>query len=203
MPRPPRTKPRRAPRQSRAEDTVRVLLDATEIVMAKRGFHAATTNRIARAAGVGIGTLYRYFPTQEALVEAVVHRMWSRELEALASRAHLLETAPLELAVKETVGALCKVVAANAPLYQRWYSEASHLGRLDLGLDMSARATELLRAALEKRAIRPADPAFAADLVVKTAVAVVRTGARDWPKQLAGGQLAEELSSMIVRYLVG
>ena len=82
----PRTAPRRAPRQKRAEDTVAVLLDATEIVMAKGGFHAATTNHIAHAAGVSIGTVYQYFPSKEALVEAVVHRLWARELAGQISR---------------------------------------------------------------------------------------------------------------------
>jgi AcrR family transcriptional regulator len=38
---------------------------------------------IAREAGVGIGTLYRHFPTREALVEAA----YRREVEALAAAA--------------------------------------------------------------------------------------------------------------------
>nr|WP_205648443.1 TetR/AcrR family transcriptional regulator [Acuticoccus kandeliae] len=41
---------------------------------------------IAREAGVGIGTLYRHFPTREALIEAV----YRRELEALVSAAETL-----------------------------------------------------------------------------------------------------------------
>jgi AcrR family transcriptional regulator len=51
-----------------------------------------TLEAIAREAGVGIGTLYRHFPTREALVEAV----YRSELEAVcASAAHLLaEEAP-------------------------------------------------------------------------------------------------------------
>ena len=41
---------------------------------------------IARRAGVGIGTLYRHFPTREALVAAV----YARELEQLANAADSL-----------------------------------------------------------------------------------------------------------------
>ncbi|MCB8878094.1 TetR/AcrR family transcriptional regulator [Acidisoma silvae] len=41
---------------------------------------------IARGAGVGIGTLYRHFPTKEALIEAV----YSLELDALEKEAHQL-----------------------------------------------------------------------------------------------------------------
>src|SRR5262245_48657205 len=93
MPRPAKTAPRRAPRQARAEDTIEILLVATEKVFARDGFGAATTNRIAEVAGVSIGTLYHYFPTKEALIEAIVHRMWARELAIMAERAAALEMA--------------------------------------------------------------------------------------------------------------
>jgi len=47
---------------------------------------AAPLDAIARAAGVGIGTLYRHFPTREALVEAV----YSAELDEVVSSAPAL-----------------------------------------------------------------------------------------------------------------
>lgn len=43
----------------------------------------ASLEAIAREAGVGIGTLYRHFPTREALIEVV----YCREVEALAAAA--------------------------------------------------------------------------------------------------------------------
>ena len=55
--------------------------------VATRAFAAggsdASLEGIARAAGVGIGTLYRHFPTREALVEAA----YRNELERLCSAA--------------------------------------------------------------------------------------------------------------------
>ena len=181
-----------------------VLLQATELTVARHGFHAATTNRIAEAAGVSIGTLYHYFPTKEALVEAVVHRMWASELEALQAHVGLLATAPLDEAVRAIVSALVAVVGARRELYRRWYAEAPHLGELRVGLDMSDVAVGVVRAALEKRRaeVRPADVGFATDLVIKTALAVVRTAARDYPEQIASGALAAELGEMLAGYLV-
>ncbi|WIM93770.1 helix-turn-helix domain-containing protein [Actinoplanes oblitus] len=46
------------------------LLEVAEEVFAERGTTVAT-EEIARAAGVGIGTLFRHFPTKEALLQAV------------------------------------------------------------------------------------------------------------------------------------
>jgi AcrR family transcriptional regulator len=62
---------------------------------AKAGFAAsgvdASLEEIARRAGVGIGTLYRHFPTRDALVQAV----YRREVEQLAdSAARLLAAMP-------------------------------------------------------------------------------------------------------------
>ena len=56
-----------------------MLIAATERVLTKEGYAAATTNRIAEVAGVSIGTLYHYFPTKEALIERLVHKMWAEE----------------------------------------------------------------------------------------------------------------------------
>nr|WP_205807551.1 TetR/AcrR family transcriptional regulator [Micromonospora sp. HNM0581] len=56
-----------------------------------------TLEQIARDAGVGIGTLYRHFPTREALVEAA----YRNELERLCdSAAELLEELPPEAATR-------------------------------------------------------------------------------------------------------
>jgi AcrR family transcriptional regulator len=200
-----RTSPRRLPSQRRGEDTVTVLLDATERVLARQGWSATTTNKIADVAGVSIGTLYHYFPTKEALVEAVVHRMWRDELEALRARAVVLAEEPLAQAIPVLVTTLAEVATKKLELYRRWYGEASNLGQLGLGLEMTNEAVAMVRAALErdKHLVRPKDLDFAADLVVKTAMAVVRTATRDYRDQLANGQLATELSAMITRYLLG
>ena len=53
-----------------AERNRQRLLDAARTVFDRDG-PEASLEEIARAAGVGIGTLYRHFPTRNALVEAV------------------------------------------------------------------------------------------------------------------------------------
>jgi AcrR family transcriptional regulator len=204
VPRRPRTSQRRAPSQRRAHDTVGILLEATEIVLADKGFVATTTNHIAEAAGVSIGTLYHYFPSKEALIEAVVHRMWARELAVLEAHREALASGPLDAAVHAVVRDLVAVMAQRRELYRRWYAEASHLGQLDAGLAITARAVDALRAVFTHRAreLRPSNLDFAADFVVKTALAMVRTGARDYADETESGELAETIADMIVRYLL-
>jgi AcrR family transcriptional regulator len=64
------------------------VLDAAEAVFAARGT-SASTEEVAREAGVGIGTVFRHFPTKEALLEAV----FVAQLQRLAGEAEALVTA--------------------------------------------------------------------------------------------------------------
>ncbi|MEV5413196.1 helix-turn-helix domain-containing protein [Thermopolyspora sp. NPDC052614] len=65
---------------------------------------------IAREAGVGIGTLYRHFPTREALVEAV----YAAELDDLAAgAATLLDEYPPEIAIRAWMERYASFVATK------------------------------------------------------------------------------------------
>jgi AcrR family transcriptional regulator len=113
---------------------------------------------IARRAGVGIGTLYRHFPTRDAIVEAV----YRREVEQLADAANRLSGAlpPGEalhawmrlfvdyIATKRMVAPALKAMVGGASLY------ASSAARIT---DAMAAMVERARTAGDIRA--DADPA--------------------------------------------
>ena len=62
-----------------AEQNRQRLLDAAADVFAEHGLEASV-EEIARTAGVGMGTLYRRFPTKDALISALVHDVLSTML---------------------------------------------------------------------------------------------------------------------------
>src|SRR5262250_749285 len=74
MQRPVRTTPRKRPRQARSRATVDSILEATARVLVKRSFDGLTTNLVAEAAGISIGSLYQYFPNKAALVGALIEK---------------------------------------------------------------------------------------------------------------------------------
>jgi AcrR family transcriptional regulator len=74
---------RRKPRADAERNRLR-LLEVAKAAFAERG-PAASLDEIARTAGVGAGTLYRHFPTRDALIEAV-YRNESEQLVAAAGR---------------------------------------------------------------------------------------------------------------------
>ena len=79
----------RKPRADSARNR-QLLIDAAKAGFSEVGLDISL-EEIARRAGVGIGTLYRHFPTREAVVEAVYRREVDQLIEAVP---HLLETSP-------------------------------------------------------------------------------------------------------------
>jgi AcrR family transcriptional regulator len=72
--------PARKPRADAERNRLR-LLDAAKSVFAEHG-PGASLEEIARVAGLGIGTLYRHFPTRDALIEAVYRNETGQLFEA-------------------------------------------------------------------------------------------------------------------------
>src|ERR1700680_2331884 len=75
----------RKPRADAVRNRERVL-EAAKLVFSAGG-PDASLEAVATRAGVGIGTLYRHFPTREALFEAV----YRREVQQLADLAEKLK----------------------------------------------------------------------------------------------------------------
>ena len=48
------------------------ILSAAEVVFARRDYHEVQMDDVVEASGVGKGTLYRYFPSKQALYFAVI-----------------------------------------------------------------------------------------------------------------------------------
>ncbi len=83
-PRNPAREPRSDARRNRE-----LLIDAAKVVLGQGGPGASLEN-VARRAGVGIGTLYRHFPTREHLFQAV----YRHEVEGLIRLATQLRESP-------------------------------------------------------------------------------------------------------------
>lgn len=98
----------RKPRADAIRNRERVL-EAAKVVFSQGGTEAGL-EAVARQAGVGIGTLYRHFPTREALYEAV----YRREVEQLAELAAALAgTLPPLEGLRRWFGSLIAFVATK------------------------------------------------------------------------------------------
>ena len=155
------------------------LLAAAAAAFAARGVEAPL-EEVARSAGVGIGTLYRHFPTRDALVEAV----YRHEVDTLCDgAAELLATRPADEALSEWmqrfVGhaamkrgmatALKSMMAADAKLFE------------DCRSRMLEAANSLLAAGVAAGTVR--DDIDALDLLRAVGgVCMSSTDQADWPQ---------------------
>ncbi|MEU6130772.1 TetR/AcrR family transcriptional regulator [Saccharopolyspora sp. NPDC047091] len=199
-----RLRPRKTPRQVRAELTRERILTAAAHVFTEHGYAAGTTNRIAERARISIGSLYQYFPNKDAILVELLTKHLDDGIAA--TRAHLAAQQPatVEEAVRGFVRAaienhlddpkLLRVMFEQAPRSQALLEKIERLER-----EHVARARELIERHPE---VRVGDPRTAARLVVSTVELVVHqlissADPIDVPR------FEDELTTMLTRYLTG
>ena len=113
------------------------LMDVAKQAFAEIG-PDVSLEEIARRAGVGIGTLYRHFPTRDDMVEAV----YRRELKQISdAAAHLLATRPAGEALHQWLRLLVDYMATKKVI-------APALGSLTSGSALYESSGTLIKAAV-------------------------------------------------------
>ncbi len=91
------------PKQDRSKTIYDSIIQAAERLYCDIGFSSTTTNKIAEKAGVGIGSIYRYFPDKNAILKKVTQKFIETNhqvfTEILNHKTHL----PLDFAIQEII----------------------------------------------------------------------------------------------------
>jgi len=202
-----RTKPRKSPSQQRSQLTVAALLKATAHILVKEGYESASTNRIAAAAGVSIGSLYQYFPSKEALVAAVVDRHMQEMLELLRAAVDRVREQPVEAATRELVKVMIDAHRVDPRLHRALVEQVPRVGRLENVRAIDREDYTLIRAYLEahRDELRVADLDVASFVCVATVEALTHAAVVNRPEVLSdkSGVFAEEVTRLVVGYLRG
>jgi AcrR family transcriptional regulator len=82
----------RAPQRQRGRLRVAAILEAGAAAFREKGYDAVTMTEIAARSGTTFGSLYRFFPSKEALANALLAQYAQRALDRLAE---LAERAPI------------------------------------------------------------------------------------------------------------
>ena len=109
---------RREPKQQRSRQTVNAVLKAVQLVVKRHGTQAITTNRIAEAAGVSVGSLYQYFPDKRAIFIALHDQHVDDVRQVIEQTTAAYSLAPLEEFARELVQGLINVHAEVAELHE-------------------------------------------------------------------------------------
>jgi AcrR family transcriptional regulator len=196
--------PRRRPRQARAQATVDAIVQATARVLVEDGYDRASTNRIAHAAGVSIGSLYQYFPSKEALVAALVETHVDRMMEVVTSKLDRNAPSDLQHSAETLVDALIAAYRIDPKLHHVLCQEVPKIGDLRRIYEFEQSLAEVIRSHLQslRHQIRHQNIDRAVFLLINAIPSVIRASIEGDAEGADDGALAAELTDMILRYLV-
>jgi AcrR family transcriptional regulator len=120
----PELKPRKLPRQARSRASFAAILDGCARVLERGGYESLTTNAVAEAAGVGIGTIYDFFPNREAIVAALAEQRLERLAADVKHGLAEVESEDAYHALDGLIRRIVRAVAADRALYRVLLREA-------------------------------------------------------------------------------
>jgi AcrR family transcriptional regulator len=122
----------RAPSRRRGHERVAALLSAASDCFVEKGFDATTMTEIAARAQASIGSLYQFFPTKEALAEALITQHangLNERMESLVAQTPSWSTEELAARLIRTFADYRKQHPAFATLVEAAGSLPTMLGR--------------------------------------------------------------------------
>jgi AcrR family transcriptional regulator len=198
-----RTAPRKRPRQARSKATVDTILEATARVLIKHGFDGCTTNAVASAAGVSIGSLYQYFPNKEALVAALAERHIEDVNEAVLAELARVATLPIAEATRRVIELTIRAHAIDPELHRVLTEQVPRIGKLARVRELEELSSQMVAGLLTARRdeLAISDPDLAAFLLVSTIEAIIHRAALLYPQRLRDPRLVDEATLLVTRYL--
>src|SRR5471032_2017963 len=91
-----------APKRLRGRIRVAAIMDSAVQLFAEKGYDAATMTEIAARSATAIGSLYRFFPSKDALADALLQRFAQTAMAGLGE----LEQQAAEMTLDSLAGAL-------------------------------------------------------------------------------------------------
>jgi AcrR family transcriptional regulator len=202
--------PRRAPRQRRSADTVEVILQAAERVLVERGRHALTTTRVAKVAGVSVGSIYQFFPNKEALVIALERKSYAQIFEAFQraigdALTRLAAGKPLNVILEEIVETMVRLLSERFRVHGLGnFSDLPDVLQRERIATLNA-AVDVVASAVRAGpvAVRPENVRLAVALTMHAVFSLTELGLAYHSAEMASGEAPKEIARMMARYLLG
>jgi AcrR family transcriptional regulator len=192
-------RPRRKAKQDRARETVAIVLEAAARVLLDQGYALATTNRIAKKAGVSVGTLYEYFADKEEVFDALIQRELKSIVAALGSR-ELNPDSPVDEKISQLVLAGMDAMRFGPELFRSLEQVPNASFRRHLAQARQIVLKSIKQLLEENRdQLRVTDLDLAAFMIVSAAEGVGANATSEF----FGERLARELAVLLKVYLTG
>ena len=203
----PLTLPRKRASQERSRATVDALIEATARILVRDGFDRASTNRIAEAAGVSVGSLYQYYPGKEALVAAVIERHNAELMKVVRDALAEVADQPVAVGTRKLVAAAIEAHRVDPALHRVLAEQTPRTGALADVEAFNSEAYALFLAYLESHRdeLRAVDLELAAFVCVTSIEALTHTAVlhrSDMLSDEAVETLIDEATRLVAGYLL-
>lgn len=195
--------PRKTPSQDRAAATVNNLLDATAAELIAGGYDRMSTNKIARRAGVSIGSLYQYFPNKESIVVALKKRMADREREEVHKALIENEGATLAELSRAIIRRLIDVYLSEPELYKAFATQVPPIAGLEPNWEADQLVAKILLRYLKShpKVAKADDPEMAVFIALHAVDGNINRALLQRPAYLKSSAFVEELVRLILGVL--
>ncbi|MCL5006287.1 MAG: TetR/AcrR family transcriptional regulator [Acidobacteria bacterium] len=179
----------RSKKEALTEFRMAELLEAARKVFAEKGFHEATVDEIADAAGVAKGTVYLYYQSKQAIYWAALERGITALLDEVKTRVGEEET--LEDKVRAFIAIKIAYFEKNRDFFAIYISEFgsafTHPAQLrkrfgDLYLQQSRVIEAVLQEGIKRKVIRSIRPDIAALAISDLTRGIITQRLLGWSK---------------------
>lgn len=175
------------------------LIEAAARVFVKEGYAKATTNRIAAAAGVSVGSLYQYFPSKDAIAVELLRRYRDGLVALVASRLEPTTRETFPSIVRDLLRDLLRAEGINPALHRVLIEQVLRTSARREMLGFEERLEAVIGSALRASRVE-LDNELASFILVRVVLAVVQSVVVDRPK-LNTPELVDELTRLVVGYV--
>ena len=193
---------RKSPKQQRALATADAIVQATQQIIVKDGYKAATTNRIAETAGVSVGSLYQYFPNKQAIVRTLIQEtVTNAAVRVRGTLRDLME--PLEPALRQIMTMLLEVYKENDFILFHILDEVPELKEYtqNLAIEIYTHSTNLAFLEQHQHELKVRDLKTSLLLIERATIHSIECYLDKNPTNITEEQFIDELTRMALNYL--
>lgn len=189
----------KAPTQERSRQTVATILDACSRLLISEGFYSITTDKIAKEAGVSIGSLYQFFGNKESVVQAVVKNIMEDDKKQMTEGMRMISPMPFEERVPAMINLSLSIIRKNSDLrsklttIQYYVAEASYMS------ESISFFKEVVRYNLPQLPGR--DMEKVSYIMVNAFIGAINSMCIDKPDSIHDDTVAKELTDLFLKYL--
>jgi AcrR family transcriptional regulator len=189
--------PRKLPTQSRAQATFDALVQACTRLLPELGYERLTTNAIAERAGVGIGSLYEYFPGKDAIIAQAVERLVERVMAQLGCELDAMLPARADDAVDRWIARVHEVIESERALIAVLVQQVPYTRQLPALRDLPSTLLEFSERARRAAGIEMPRPAASLLLINNLVSSTILQAVLEPPSEVSKDEMIGALGTHV------